>query len=222
MRTEDYRKRNYRAYKEIHKNCDVNKEKMKEMTITECVEIYMDVVNHLQLKTTTARCKAIIKMFRNNMVTNKWNETSDYDVKRMCREVFTNGGYCDATIKQMVCIVFSSIRLVKEIINDAHENSKDNNKNNVMEKRDMSDMNNNTRIRIINSRNAITVDDVKAGQCFMFKGADEKLYMKLSRIANSTEDSKNIVCLNNGVTQCLKYKKEVVLVEIDIVAKVIG
>lgn len=39
MKTKDYEKRNYRAYKEIHKNCDVNKEKMKEMTITECVEI---------------------------------------------------------------------------------------------------------------------------------------------------------------------------------------
>ena len=62
MRTEDYRKGNYIAYKEIHLNCVVDTEKMMELTITECMETYIDVVRHLQLKTTASRCKAIIKL----------------------------------------------------------------------------------------------------------------------------------------------------------------
>lgn len=211
MRMEDYGKRNYRAYKEIHNNCVIDKERIKQMTITECMEMYIDVVRHLQLKTTTERCKAVIKLFRKNMVVDKWNETTDYDVKGICEEVFTNGGYCDATIKQMVAIVFSSIRFARDIVDDSCENKTENRKS---EK-------NKRNINIIGLKEKEPVfSDLKVGECFLMFTNKNDVYMKIETKQTKGYYKSNAVCLNDGIATWIGERCKVTKLNINITAEV--
>lgn len=109
----DYRERNLRGYKELHKNCVVDKRKVENMTVTDCMVMYLDVMKHFQYKTTISRCKTIIKIFRENNVTNKWKETNNDEVLKVCKNVFV--GYCEGSVKQMANIVLSSVRLAEDV-----------------------------------------------------------------------------------------------------------
>lgn len=222
MRTEDYRKRNYIAYKEIHLNCVVDTEKMMELTITECMETYIDVVRHLQLKTTASRCKVIIKLFKNNMIMNKWKETSDYDVRRICNEVFINAGYCEATIRQMENIVLSSIRLVRDVLNDSCKN-KENKTDKIKYERDKIRENvNYNRITIVGmKKEMLTIKDVKVGGCFMIEAEkDSNVYMKISSRSN-LDFKPNVVCINNGTAKYVDKRVCIKRIKLDIMAKVV-